>query len=68
VQGRAALPKEPFSPNIPRLLLVTLLAGLCLGGALGLGTEYLDRAIYDARALTDLDLPILAEIPRIAHI
>jgi len=68
VLARAALPKEPSSPNMPRLLLVTLLAGLCLGGALGLGTEYLDRAIYDARALGDLELPVLGEIPRIAHI
>ena len=68
VLARAALPKQPSSPNIPRVLLITLLAGLCLGGALGLGSEYLDRAIHDARALTDLDLPILGEIPRIAHI
>jgi succinoglycan biosynthesis transport protein ExoP len=66
VQARAALPKAPSSPNMPRLLIITLLAGLCLGGALGLGLEYLDRAIYDARALRDLDLPVLAEIPRIA--
>jgi polysaccharide chain length determinant protein (PEP-CTERM system associated) len=68
VLARAALPKEPSSPNIPRLLLITLLAGVCLGGAFGLGSEYLDRAIHDARALTDLELPVLAEIPRIAHI
>jgi uncharacterized protein involved in exopolysaccharide biosynthesis len=66
VQARAALPKTPSSPNMPRLLIITLLAGLCLGGALGLGLEYLDRAIYDARALRDLELPLLAEIPRIA--
>jgi len=68
VLARAALPKTPSSPNMPRLLIVTLLVGLCLGGALGLGLEYLDRSIYDARALTDLDLPILAEIPRLARI
>ena len=68
IQARAALPKEPASPNLPRLLIVVLLVGLCLGGALGLGVEYLDRSIYDARSLTDLDLPVLAEIPRLAHI
>jgi len=67
ILARAALPKEPSSPNLPRLLMVVLLAGLCLGGALGLGVEYLDRAIYDTRGLADLEVPVLAEIPRLAH-
>ncbi len=68
VLARAALPKAPSSPNMPRLMIVTLLFGLCLGGALSLGIEYLDRSIHDARALSDLDLPVLGEIPRIAHV
>jgi succinoglycan biosynthesis transport protein ExoP len=68
VIARAALPREPSSPNMPRLMIMTLLAGLCLGGALGLGAEYLDRSIHDARALTDLELPVLGEIPRFAHV
>jgi polysaccharide chain length determinant protein (PEP-CTERM system associated) len=67
VLARAALPEAPSSPNMPRLLMVTLLAGLCLGGALSLGMEYLDRSIHDTRALNDLDVPVLGEIPRIAH-
>jgi capsular polysaccharide biosynthesis protein len=48
-------------------MLMTVAAGLCLGGALALGREYLDRSIHDARALNDLDLPVLGEIPRIAN-
>jgi capsular polysaccharide biosynthesis protein len=49
-------------------MLITILAGVCLGGALALGREYLDRSIHDARALNDLELPVLGEIPRISHV
>jgi polysaccharide chain length determinant protein (PEP-CTERM system associated) len=66
VLQHASLPTEPFSPNVPRLLVLVLLVGACLGGGLALGREYLDRAIYDSRALIELELPILGEIPRIA--
>jgi succinoglycan biosynthesis transport protein ExoP len=67
VLARAGFPTVPFSPNPQRLWAVTLLLGLVLGGALALGREYLDRAIHDARALNDIDLPVLGEIPRIVH-
>jgi polysaccharide biosynthesis transport protein len=67
VLQHASLPTEPFSPNIPRLLVLVLLAGTCLGGGLALGREYLDRAIHDARSLTEFELPILGDIPHIAH-
>jgi polysaccharide chain length determinant protein (PEP-CTERM system associated) len=63
----AAFPIEPESPKPLRVWTVTILLGLVLGGALALGREYLDRAVHDARALNDLDLPVLGEIPRIAH-
>lgn len=66
VLQHASLPAEPFSPNIPRVLVLVLLVGACLGGGLALGREYLDRAIYDSRSLSELELPILGEIPRIA--
>jgi capsular polysaccharide biosynthesis protein len=48
-------------------MVVALLLGACLGGGLALGREYLDRSVHDARALNDLDLPVLGEIPRIAN-
>ena len=66
VLQHASLPDTPFSPNIPRLLVLVLLVGICLGGGLALGREYLDRAIHDTRALTELELPVLGEIPHIA--
>jgi polysaccharide chain length determinant protein (PEP-CTERM system associated) len=67
VLGRAGLPAEPFSPNTSRLWVVMLMAGLVTGAGLALGREYLDRAIHDARALNDIDLPVLGEIPRITQ-
>jgi uncharacterized protein involved in exopolysaccharide biosynthesis len=63
----AGFPTEPDSPKPARVWTVTILFGLVIGGALALGREYLDRAVHDARALNDLDLPVLGEIPRIAH-
>lgn len=63
----AGFPTEPDSPKPMRVWTVTILLGFVIGGALALGREYLDRAVHDARALNDLDLPVLGEIPRIAH-
>ena len=68
VLARAPFPTTPFSPNPQRLWVITLLLGLVIGGGLALGREYLDRSIHDTRALNDLDLPVLGEIPRIARL
>jgi succinoglycan biosynthesis transport protein ExoP len=66
VLARAPRPTTPSSPNTQRLMIVALLFGFCAGGGLALGREYLDRSIHDTRAINDLDLPVLGEIPRIA--
>ena len=68
VLGRAGFPTEPDSPKPVRVWTVTLLLGLVLGAGLALGREYLDRSVHDSRALNDLDLPVLGEIPRIAYL
>jgi polysaccharide chain length determinant protein (PEP-CTERM system associated) len=65
VLAHASLPGAPFSPNTQRLMLTVLMLGICLGGGLALGREYLDRSIHDARTLNDLDFPVLGEIRRI---
>ena len=40
--------------------------GLVLGAAAALGREFLDRAVYDTRALqNEFEVPVLGEIPRI---
>ena len=66
--ARAQRPSAPASPNVPRLMMMTILIGVCLGGALALGREYLDRSIYDARGLSHLDVPVLGEVPRISQV
>jgi polysaccharide biosynthesis transport protein len=63
----AYLPSRPSSPNVPRLLLFAILGGVLVGGGLVFAREYVDRSVYDARVVhTEFELPILAEIPRIA--
>jgi uncharacterized protein involved in exopolysaccharide biosynthesis len=68
VLARAPFPTDPDSPKPARLWTIVLLLGCVVGGGLALGREYLDRSIHDARALNDLDLPVLGEIPRIANL
>jgi polysaccharide biosynthesis transport protein len=68
VLARAGFPIVPFSPNPQRLWVVILLLGFVIGGSVALGREYLDRSIHDARALNDIDVPVLGEIPRIANL
>jgi polysaccharide biosynthesis transport protein len=62
----ARRPSAPVSPDVVRLMVIALLAGVVAGGVLAFAREYLDRAVYDARALhSEFDLPVLAEIPKI---
>jgi uncharacterized protein involved in exopolysaccharide biosynthesis len=68
VLARAGFPTEPDNPKPVRLWTIVLLVGCVIGGGLALGREYLDRSIHDSRALNDLDLPVLGEIPRIANL
>lgn len=65
VLNAAYLPDRPESPNQGRILLIALALGLALGGGAALGREYLDWSIRDAQALDDLEVEVLAEIPRI---
>ena len=62
----ATFPTEPTKPIPLRIMLMSILAGICLGAALTLGREYLDRSVYDVRQLKDeFDVPILGEVARI---
>ena len=63
----AFLPSEPASPNVLRLMVLAILGGIAAGVALALGREYLDRSVHDVNTLQqEFELPVLAEIPRIA--
>ena len=47
-------------------MLIAIAGGFCLGGALSLGREYLDRSVHDVRDLKDeFELPVLGEVTRI---
>ncbi len=49
-----------------RILLFAFGGGLMLGAALMVGREFVDRSVYDARALqTEFEVPVLGEIPNI---
>jgi uncharacterized protein involved in exopolysaccharide biosynthesis len=64
----AGRPSQPSSPNVPRVMLLSLLGGIVVGAALAFGREYLDRSVHDARSLqSEFELPVLAEIPHIAR-
>jgi len=67
VLNPAYLPSRPVSPDVFRLLLMAVGLGLALGITGVVGREFLDRSIHDARALDEFDVPVLAEIPRIAR-
>lgn len=49
-----------------RVMIMALVAGFVLGAGLVFGREFLDRSVYDVRALQDeFEIPVLGEIPRI---
>ena len=65
----AALPLEATKPIPLRVMLMSILAGICLGAALTLGREYFDRSVHDVRELKDeFSLPVLGEVARIQPI
>jgi polysaccharide chain length determinant protein (PEP-CTERM system associated) len=65
----ANLPDTPVKPVPWRVMVMSILAGICLGGALSLGREYLDRSVHDTRQLKDeFDVPVLGEVTRIQSV
>ncbi len=62
----ARVPEEPFTPDVPKILLIGLLAGLAGGLALAFIREQLDRSFHDAAdAELSLGIKVLATIPKI---
>jgi polysaccharide chain length determinant protein (PEP-CTERM system associated) len=62
-------PDAPTWPNRGRVLLISIGLGLCLGFGLAGAREYFDRSVHDVRAIQqEFQVPVLAEIPRIARV
>jgi polysaccharide chain length determinant protein (PEP-CTERM system associated) len=62
----ASYPNQPTKPVPWKVMLIAIAGGVCLGGALSLGREYLDRSVHDVRDLKDeFELPVLGEVTRI---
>jgi polysaccharide chain length determinant protein (PEP-CTERM system associated) len=63
----AGYPNKPIEPEPLKIMAIALVLGLVLGAGAALGREFLDRAVYDSRALqNEFEVPVLGEIPRIA--
>ena len=66
VLNPAALPTSPDSPDLMRLMLMSVVLGFVLGTAAVVGREFMDRSVHDARVLqNEFEVPVLGEIPRI---
>jgi hypothetical protein len=64
VLNPAPLPSRPDSPDLLKLMLMSLGIGFGLGTAAVVGREFLDRSVHDARVLqSEFEVPVLGEIP-----
>jgi polysaccharide chain length determinant protein (PEP-CTERM system associated) len=62
----ASYPEKPIQPQPLKIMAIAIVLGLTLGAGAALGREFLDRAVYDSRALqNEFEVPVLGEIPRI---
>src|SRR5262249_1660030 len=59
----ATFPTEPIKPIPLRVMLMSVLAGICLGCAAAVAREYFDLSVHNVRDLADeFELPILGEV------
>lgn len=66
IVDRAALPRKPVSPDMRKLFLLTVAAGLGLGGGLIFLLDFMNTSLKQPKDYTtDLGLPVLATIPKL---
>lgn len=69
VVDTADIPQEPSSPRLAINLLISLLAGLALGGAIAFALEQMDEAIADPGEVERrLGLPLLGSVPKVVDV
>jgi len=62
----AIVPEKPFSPDVPKSLLIGLFAGLASGLGLAFMREQMDRSFHDADDVEiSLGIKVLATVPKI---
>jgi polysaccharide chain length determinant protein (PEP-CTERM system associated) len=60
----AKIPERPIQPNRPKIFLLTVLVGLCLGGGLSYVVELTDTSYKTPEEVEkDLELPVLVSMP-----
>ncbi len=58
------LPEKPFSPDFKKIILLSLLLGTGLGGAVAFCVEFIDSSFKEAHDLENyLNLPIVCSVP-----
>ena len=63
----ADVPQSPSSPRLMVNLIVSILAGICIGGALAFALEQMDEAIADpVEVERRLGLPLLGTVPKVS--
>jgi polysaccharide chain length determinant protein (PEP-CTERM system associated) len=66
IVDHARLPQKPVSPDLKKLFMMALAAGLGLGGGLIFLLDYLDTSLKRPDDIeADLGVPVLATIPRL---
>ena len=62
----ARLPQKPVSPDLPKLFMITIVAGLGLGAGFIFLLETMDSSVRRLDKLEEeIGLPVLAMVPRI---
>jgi uncharacterized protein involved in exopolysaccharide biosynthesis len=60
----AKIPEKPVEPDVKKILMLTLVLGLALGGGLSYLVEMMDTSYKSPQELEkDLDLPVLVSVP-----
>ncbi|MCG8614761.1 MAG: protein GumC, partial [Desulfobacterales bacterium] len=66
ILDHARMPEKPISPNVKKFFLLSLIAGLGLGGGIIFLLEFFDTTLRrDEQIEEDLELTILASIPKL---
>jgi polysaccharide chain length determinant protein (PEP-CTERM system associated) len=66
ILDRAYMPQEPISPNIKRLFMLAMMAGLGIGGGLIFLLDYFNTSLKNPEDFElDLGVSVLATIPKV---